>query len=163
MEINFNEPMVHNNLGLIYLQRGDYEKAEEEFNQELKIIFLKGKAVKKAIEELKGIDLLILIPTELTVSEDAARYFIEQSLQFNIPVFGFEKKHAIMGAIMSYDVEKYYIKDFFSVLEEVAKGKNPSLIPVKYPSEYDLYIKKKTLELFKLKIDKLSIKNVHEI
>ncbi len=141
----------------------ELQRVSQTLGIELKIIFLKGKAVKKAIEELKGIDLLILIPTELTVSEDAARYFIEQSLQFNIPVFGFEKKHAIMGAIMSYDVEKYYIKDFFSVLEEVAKGKNPSLIPVKYPSEYDLYIKKKTLELFKLKIDKLSIKNVHEI
>jgi len=130
---------------------------------DLRIVLVKGKAVKKAIEELKDIDLFLLIPSEITISENAARYFIEEFLKVGIPVFGFEKKHAVMGAVMSYEVEKYYIKDFLDILENVAKGRNPAMIPIRYPSEYDVYIKKKTVELFKLKIEKMYIKNVNEI
>ncbi|GEM_PF-5865341 len=141
----------------------ELRRASQTFGIELKVVFLKGRAVKKAIQQLKDIDLMLLIPSELTISENAARYFIEESLKLKIPVFGFEKKHAIMGAVMSYDVEKYYIKDFLNILGNVAKGRNPAMIPVRYPSKYDVYIKKKTRDLLKLKIDKLYIKNAHEI
>lgn len=37
LELNPNQPYVHHNLGTVYLKRGEFKKAEEEFKKELLI------------------------------------------------------------------------------------------------------------------------------
>ncbi len=141
----------------------ELQRASKMLGVNLKIIFLKGKALKKALNELKGINLLLLIPSELTIPEATARYLIQESFKMNIPVFGFERKHIEMGALMAYDLEKYYRKDFLNLLKTVFKGRNPAMIPVKYPENYEILIKKKIKNFFKLKINIKRIKNAREI
>ena len=141
----------------------ELRRTSKTFNIDLKIVFVQGKQIKKAFSELTGIDLFLLLPCEFTLDENSARYFIEEFTNLKIPVFGFEKKHAIMGALISYDIEKNYLIDFLNIVKLVSEGRDPSTIPVKYPQNYEIYIKKKTKEILKLEIDKLSLKNVNEI
>ncbi|MEO0289788.1 MAG: ABC transporter substrate binding protein [candidate division WOR-3 bacterium] len=141
----------------------ELKRTSKTFNIDIKIVFVQGKQVKKAFSELSGIDLFLLLPCEFTLDENSARYFIEEFTNLKIPVFGFEKKHAVMGALMSYDIEKNYLIEFLNIIKLVSEGKDPSTIPVKYPQNYEIYIKKKTKDILKLEVDKLALKNVNEI
>ncbi len=141
----------------------ELRRTSKNFNIDLKIVFVQGKQVKKAFSELSGIDLFLLLPCEFTLDENSARYFIEELVNLKIPVFGFEKNHTIMGALISYDIERNYSIEFFEILKLASQGRDPSTIPVKYPQNYDIYIKKKTRDILKLEIDKLALKNVNEI
>ncbi|MEO0303438.1 MAG: ABC transporter substrate binding protein, partial [candidate division WOR-3 bacterium] len=141
----------------------ELKRISKTFNIDIKIVFVQGKQVKKAFSELSGIDLFLLLPCEFTLDENSARYFIEEFTNLKIPVFGFEKKHAVMGALMSYDIEKNYLIEFLNIIKLVSEGKDPSTIPVKYPQNYEIYIKKKTKDILKLEVDKLALKNVNEI
>ncbi|MEN3045084.1 MAG: ABC transporter substrate binding protein [Candidatus Hydrothermales bacterium] len=141
----------------------ELRRAARNFNIDLKIVFVQGRAVKKALSELNNIDLFLLVPSDLTIDENSSRYFIEELLKINIPVFGFEKSHALMGALMSYSIEKVYLKELLDIITLVSEGRDPSTIPVRYPSTYEIFIKKKTRDILKLNIDKSTFKNINEI
>lgn len=141
----------------------ELKRASKNFNIELKIVFVQGKAVKKALSQLNDIDLFLLIPSDLTLEENSSRYFIEEFLKIKIPTFGFEKNHALMGALISYSLEKVYLKELIDIITLVHEGREPSTIPVRYPSTYEIFIKKKTKDFLKLSIDKATFKNINEI
>jgi Flp pilus assembly protein TadD len=54
LELNPQEPMVHNNIGVIYMNQGKFTEAEAEFNKELEI----NPGYDRALSNLH--DLLIL-------------------------------------------------------------------------------------------------------
>jgi ABC-type uncharacterized transport system substrate-binding protein len=131
---------------------------------ELKIVTLtKGESFRKAIDEIKGVDMNILVPSPLTSLEEQVRYIILESLKLNIPTVGYHSYHIKMGALISFEVEKKYTKEFIELIKTVLGGRNPTTIPVKYPEEVGVIVNKRVKSYLKIEVDTRALKNAREI